>query len=304
MWLVGFARDKHGRRADDTRMKNLADRTAWITGGASGIGVALAHRLAAERMKLVLVDIEAGALAEAEAALRAKGCEVLAIRADVASPGEMAVAAKRALDTFGVVHLICNNAGVGGGGGPMWQLTESDWKWTIDVNLYGVIHGIRYLLGPLVESGQEGHVVNTASVAGLTSTPFMGPYTATKHAVVALSECLAKELELVKANVGVSVLCPGFVKTRIASSHRNRPDGQDSGGDNPLAHKVAGVLHQLVDSGIPPEKVADAVVTAVREAKFYILTHPEMKPAVEHRMRQILGEQQPGIDPLFRSLFG
>lgn len=284
-------------------MQNLAGRTAWITGAASGIGLALAHRLASEGMKLVLVDIEAGPLAEAEATLRGK-TEVLAIRADVSNAGEVDAAARRALDTFGLVHLICNNAGVGGGGGPMWKLGEADWKWAIDVNLYGVIHGIRCLVGPLVESGEEGHVVNTASIAGLTSTPFMGPYTATKHAVVSLSECLAKELELAKANVGVSVLCPGFVKTRIAQSHRNRPGDQQRVDGNPLAQKFATVLQQLVDNGISAERVADAVIDAVRAPRFYILTHPEMKPAVQHRMTQILGDEQPGIDPMFRSLFG
>ena len=286
-----------------TVMQNLAGKAAWITGAASGIGLALAHRLAAEGMKLVLVDIEAGPLAEAEAALRAK-TEVLAIRADVADAAQVEAAARRALDTFGLVHLICNNAGVGGGGGPMWKLGEADWKWAIDVNLYGVIHGIRYLLGPLVDSGEIGHVVNTASIAGLTSTPFMGPYTATKHAVVALSECLAKELELANARVGVSVLCPGFVKTRIAQSHRNRPGEAQRVDDNPLAQKFGSVLQQLVDGGIAADGVAEAVVQAVVAPRFYVLTHPEMKPAVEHRMKQILAEEQPGVDPLFRSLFG
>ena len=230
---------------------------------------------------------------------------MLAIRADVSSATEMAAAAQRAFDTFGTVHILCNNAGVGGGGGPMWQLTDSDWTWAIDVNLRGVTHALRLLLPRLIESGEEGHVVNTASIAGLTSTPFMGPYTATKHAVVALSECLAKELELTGAKVGVSVLCPGFVKTQINTSHRNRPRAVDSAA-RPLsaaASKFAQVLDQLVNAGIPPERVADDVVRAIREPRFYILTHPEMKPQVEHRMRQILDEKQPGIDPLFRQLF-
>lgn len=285
-------------------MKDLADRAAWISGAASGIGLALAHRLAAERMKLVLVDVEAGPLEEAKAALEAAGATVLALRADVSNASEVEVAAKRALDTFGPIQLIVNNAGVGGGGGPMWKLSEADWKWTVDVNLYGVIHGIRYVLAPLVESGLEGHVVNTASIAGLTSTPFLGPYTATKHAVVALSECLAKELELAKTNIGVSVLCPGWVKTRIHQSHRNRPGEQQKVADNPLAQKFAAVLSQLVESGQPATKIADDVVAAIKGPHFYILTHPEMKPAVEHRMRQIVDEKQPGIDPMFRALFG
>ena len=300
-----FRQAETSRRVYAPRMKDLANRTAWITGAASGIGLALAHRLATEGVRLILVDVEAEPLAAAESALRAAGAQVLAIRADVSSATEMAAAAQRAFDTFGTVHILCNNAGVGGGGGPMWQLSDSDWTWAIDVNLRGVTHALRLLLPRLIESGEEGHVVNTASIAGLTSTPFMGPYTATKHAVVALSECLAKELELTGAKVGVSVLCPGFVKTQINTSHRNRPRAADSA-PRPLsaaATKFAQVLDQLVNAGIPPERVADDVVRAIKEPRFYILTHPEMKPQVEHRMRQILDEKQPGIDPLFRQLF-
>ena len=286
-------------------MKNLEGRAAWITGGASGIGLALAHRLAQERVKLVLIDVEAEPLAKAEAALREKGAEVLAIRADVGSSEEMTAAAKRARDTFGVIHIIFNNAGVGGGGGPLWKLTEADWKWTLDVNLWGVIHGIRLLVPPLIESGEEGHVVSTASMAGLLATPFLGPYTVTKHGVVVMSECLSKELELAKIEtVGVSVLCPGFVKTNIHRSQRNRPGEKQKLDDNPLAGKLAQVFDQLVESGKPVESVADAIVAAIRERKFYILTHPEMKPQIQYRMSQILDEQTPGIDPLVRSLFG
>jgi NAD(P)-dependent dehydrogenase (short-subunit alcohol dehydrogenase family) len=287
-------------------MQQLADKVAWITGAASGIGLALARRLATENTKLVLVDIEAGPLAAAEAALKDKGARTLAIRADVSSASDVAAAAARARDTFGLVHIIVNNAGVGGGGGPMWQLSEADWDWTINVNLRGVTHAIRTLLPPLIDSGEEGHVVNTASIAGLTSTPFMGPYTATKHAVVALSECLAKELELTRAKVGVSVLCPGFVKTQINTSFRNRPAAltNESRPASPAAQRFAQVLDQLVASGIPADKVADDVVRAIKDARFYILTHPEMKPQIEYRMRQILDEKQPGIDPLIRQLLG
>jgi NAD(P)-dependent dehydrogenase (short-subunit alcohol dehydrogenase family) len=283
-------------------VKTLENRVAWITGAASGIGLALARQLASERMKLVLVDIEEGPLRAAETELAAT-TSVLALRVDVSDGAAMAAAVERAISTFGTVHLIINNAGVGGGGGPMWQISEADWKWTLDVNLWGVIHGIRLLLPRLLDSGEEGHVLNTASIAGLTSTPFMGPYTATKHAVVALSECLAKELELANAKVGVSVLCPGFVKTKIASSHRNRPSSGDSAAPSARAQQFAGVLDQLVASGVPAETIAEQVVKAIREPTFYVLTHPHMKPAIEHRMTQILGEQQPGIDPMFRQIF-
>lgn len=284
-------------------MKDLEDRAAWITGGASGIGFALARRFAREGMKLVLVDVEAGPLAEAAQALREQGASVLAIRADASSLVEMTAAAAQARDAFGVMHVICNNAGVGGGGGPMWSLTDQDWRWTIDVNLWGVIHGIRLLLPALLESGQDGHVVNTASMAGMITTPFLGPYTATKHAVVGLSECLFKELDLVNARVGVSVLCPGFVKTKIASSQRNRPGGARPP-SNPHETRFGAVFDQLVDAGVPADEIADEVLRSIREDRFYVLTHPEMKPQIEHRMRQILEEKPPGIDPLIRSLFG
>jgi NAD(P)-dependent dehydrogenase (short-subunit alcohol dehydrogenase family) len=285
-------------------MKDLADRVAWITGAASGIGLAIAHKLAAERMKLVLVDIEEAPLRAAETALRATGATVLALRVDVSRADEMAAATAKALEQFGVVHLMVNNAGVGGGGGPMWQLSEADWRWALDVNLWGVIHAIRLLVPPLLASGQDGHILNTASIAGLTSTPFMGPYTASKHAVVALSECLAKELELAKAKIGVSVLCPGFVKTKIGGSHRNRPASDGAQAVTDEMKKFQGVLNQLVEGGVPAETIAEQVLHAIREPRFYVLTHPEMKPAIEHRMKQILAEQQPGIDPMFRQMFG
>ncbi len=271
-------------------MQDLAGKVAWITGAASGIGLALAKRLAAENMKLVLVDVS-----PLDAVADELGGDVLALRADVSNDGEVAAAAARASERFGIVHLICNNAGIGGGGGPMWKIAEQEWKRTIDVNLWGVIHGIRHLLPPLLDSGQDGHVVNTASMAGLITTPFLGPYNASKFGVVALSETLAKELELVGAKVGVSVVCPGFVKTNIASGAF-----EGEGANN----KTAVAMAQLVAAGQPPERVADAIVAAVREPRFYVLTHPEMKPQIGHRMRQILEESPPGIDPLIRSLFG
>jgi NAD(P)-dependent dehydrogenase (short-subunit alcohol dehydrogenase family) len=270
-------------------MQDLTDRVAWITGAGSGIGLALAHRLAAERMKLVLVDIDADRLAAAEAALR-DHARVVAIRADVSNADDVVAAARRALDAFGLVHVICNNAGIGGNAGPLWETTEADWQRMIDINLFGVVRGIRALLPPLLASGEPGHVVNTASIAGLTATPYLGAYTASKHAVVALSECLAKELELARANVGVSVVCPGFVKTNITLSHEQKS-------------RIAQAFDQMVASGIAAEVVADAIVAAIREPRFYVLTHPHMTKQIEHRMRQILDGKQPGIDPLLRSLF-
>jgi NAD(P)-dependent dehydrogenase (short-subunit alcohol dehydrogenase family) len=284
-------------------MKDLAGKTAVITGGASGIGLALAHRLAAEKMKLVLVDIEQGPLDAAAKGLSTAGAEVLALRADVSKAADMERVASETFARFGTAHVIVNNAGVGGGTGPTWKLTESDWDWSLNVNLKGVIHGIRLFVPRLVDSGEEGHVVNTASMAGLTATPWLAPYTAAKHAVVALSECLEKDLRLANTKVGVSVLCPGFVKTNIHLSERNRPSElKGSPGAPSLDQNLGSVFKTLVESGKPVEHVADAVVAAIKEPRFYILTHPEMKPAIEHRFRDILEERPPGIDPLFRSL--
>jgi NAD(P)-dependent dehydrogenase (short-subunit alcohol dehydrogenase family) len=286
-------------------MQTLDGKVAVVTGAASGIGLAVAHRLARERVKLVLVDVETPALDAAERALRAEGATVLAVRADVSKSAELAAAAEKARASFGTVHVICNNAGVGGGGGPMWMLSEADWEWTLSVNLWGVIHGIRLFVPQLLASGEEGHVVNTASMAGLTSTPFIGPYTATKHAVVAISEVLAKELEMVGAKIGVSVLCPGFVNTNISTSERNRPAelrAADAPSGAPPA--LATTMKMLVEAGQPPEAIADRVVAAILEPRFYILTHPEMKPSIARRMNEVLEERAPSVDPMLRKLLG
>jgi NAD(P)-dependent dehydrogenase (short-subunit alcohol dehydrogenase family) len=284
-------------------MKDLGGKTAVITGGASGIGLGLAQRLAKEGMKLVIVDIEESALDAAARGLSDAGAEVMALRADVSNAADMARVAAETFARFGTAHVIVNNAGVGGGTGPTWKLSEADWDWSLNVNLKGVIHGIRLFVPRLVDSGEEGHVVNTASMAGLTATPWLAPYTAAKHAVVALSECLAKDLQLAGSKVGVSVLCPGFVKTNIHLSERNRPGELKAGaGARALDENLGNVFKTLVESGKPVDAVADAVVAAIREARFYILTHPEMKPAIEHRFRDIMEERPPGIDPLFRSL--
>src|ERR1700733_2921273 len=203
-------------------MENLRDKVAVITGGASGIGKAVAVRTAAEGMKLVLADIEEPALEATASALTAEGADVLAVVTDVSDASSVQALRDRALQHFGAVHLVHNNAGVGVGG-PIWEVTEEEWRWILGVNLWGVVHGISAFVPVLLEQG-EGHVVNTASIAGLSSTPGLGPYTATKHAVVAISESLFKDLRAAGAPIGVSVLCPGFVQTGIAQSDRNRPD--------------------------------------------------------------------------------
>jgi NAD(P)-dependent dehydrogenase (short-subunit alcohol dehydrogenase family) len=275
-------------------MENLAGKVAVITGGASGIGKAVAWRAAAEGMKLVLADVEEPVLAETAAALAADGADVLPVVTDVADAGSVRALRDRTLEHFGGAHLVHNNAGVGLGG-PIWEITEEEWRWILGVNLWGVIHGINAFVPLLLEQG-EGHVVNTASIAGLSSTPGLGPYTATKHAVVAISESLFKDLRAAGAPIGVSVLCPAFVQTGIGRSDRNRPAWAPEHDPASAAERTS-FIQAMVDAGIDPKTVADRVLDAVRDGTFYILTHPEMKPALALRHEDILEERAPSPGP-------
>jgi NAD(P)-dependent dehydrogenase (short-subunit alcohol dehydrogenase family) len=272
-------------------MENLQGKVAVITGGASGIGRAVALAAAAEGMKVVIADIEAASLKEAEHELTGQGADTLAVVTDVADEASLGALRDRALERFGAVHVVHNNAGVGGGG-PIWDVPEEDWRWILRVNLWGVIHGVATFVPLLIEQG-EGHVVNTASIAGLTTAPFIGPYNATKQAVVAISETLYKDLQAAGVSgVGVSVLCPGFVQTRIADSGRNRPDWAPAR-DVENAEEVRAVIRGLVEGGIPASVVAEQVLDAVRTGTFYILTHPELRVAIETRFSDIVEGRPP-----------
>jgi NAD(P)-dependent dehydrogenase (short-subunit alcohol dehydrogenase family) len=271
-------------------MKDLQGKVAVITGGASGIGRAVADRAAAEGMKIVLGDIEEGPLKEAVNELTGRGAEALGLVTDVADAASVRALRDGALDRFGAVHLVHNNAGIGLGG-PIWEVSEEDWRWILGVNLWGVINGVAAFVPTLIEQG-EGHVVNTASVAGLIAAPFLGPYNATKQAVVAISETLFKDLQAVGAPIGVSVLCPGFVRTRIAESERNRPAWAPDR-EAPGTDELRGAVQSLVDGGIAPSTVAERVIDAVRTETFYILTHPELDDAITTRFDDILLRRAP-----------
>jgi NAD(P)-dependent dehydrogenase (short-subunit alcohol dehydrogenase family) len=248
----------------------LAGKTAVITGGASGIGLATATQLAKSGVNLVLGDIEEATLAAAVNELGETGARVLGVRTDVTNEGDILALRDAALAEFGSVHVVFNNAGVASGAAIG---TPSDvWKWVIDVDLYGVIYGINAFL-PLFLEQNEGHVVNTASLAGLGGAPGMGPYCAAKFAVVGLSESLFHELALIGSKVGVSVLCPGFVKTRIHESARNMPEELTSYNDEPAAQLIADLASQAVNAGIDAQVVAGAVENAIRTNQFWILTH-------------------------------
>ena len=272
-------------------MEALAGKIAVITGGASGIGRAVAERAAAEGMKIVLADIEEATLEATARSLSDSGAEILAVVTDVSDASSVEALRDRTLAKYGAVHLVHNNAGVSAGG-PIWAVSEADWKWVLGVNLWGVIHGIRAFVPVLLAQG-EGHVVNTASMAGLTSTPLFGPYCATKHAVVAMSEVLYRDLRLVGSNVGVSVLCPGFVRTAIAESGRNRPAWAPSAPPDAAAEPVRARVAQLVADGIDPSVVAASVLDAVTANRFYVLTHPELRAPVERRMHDIFEGRAP-----------
>jgi len=272
-------------------VQDLNDKVAVVTGGASGIGLALAERFAAAGMKLVLGDIEGDALERAATALRVSGAEVATLVCDVSHGDEVDALRDLAVDTFGTAHVLCNNAGVGGGG-LLDGLTDNDWNWVLGVNLMGVVHGMRAFL-PLLKAQGEGHVVNTASVAGLFAAPFMGPYSASKFAVVAISETLFHELKMTGSDVGVSVLCPAWVNTKIHQSGRNRPERfLDAGVEEPTGDTLS-MIAAVIESGMPPADVAECVLDAIVAKRFYILTHPDTKIAIRSRMEAILAEEDP-----------
>ena len=277
-------------------METLAGKVAVITGAASGIGRALAQRCVQEKMKVVLADIEGAALAQTAEAFQAQGATVLPVRTDVSQAADIAALAERTVATFGAVHLLCNNAGVAADG-PIWEMSLQDWEWLLGVNLWGVVHGIRTFVPLMLAQGGEAHIVNTASIAGLVSTAGLGVYNVTKHGVVTLSETLYQELQQIGASIHVSVLCPGWVNTRIHEAGRNRPPilrNQPTGQPaTPAAGTIDQSIRQAIQEGIPAEEVADLVFAAIRERRFYILTHPHFQPLIQRRMENLLQGRNP-----------
>ena len=281
-------------------MKEFRGRVAVVTGAASGIGRALAARFAAEGMKLVLADVERGALAAAARELEASGCETLAVETDVSRAEDVAALARRTLDTFGAVHVVCNNAGVFTGG-LSWEAPRSDYEWVLGVNLWGVIHGIRSFVPILLAQGGEGHIVNTASMAALTTLPYAGIYHMSKHAVLALSESLHHELALRGSQVRVSALCPELVATRIDASERNRPaplrPEPGAAGEGPERELVRQAIIQGVARGTPPAKIANRVLDAIREQRFYVLSDDGWRRSSEVRSEDIRLGRNPTLAP-------
>jgi NAD(P)-dependent dehydrogenase (short-subunit alcohol dehydrogenase family) len=277
-------------------MQELAGKVAVVTGAASGIGLALSRRLGADGMRVMMADVEAPALEAAAKSLAAEGVETATAVTDVSEAESVDALARATLDRFGGVHVVCNNAGVTGGGAS-WKIPAPVWNWIMGVNFFGIVHGIQ-AFAPQLIAQREGHIVNTASLAGLVTGPWLGPYSAAKHAVVAASEALYHELAAIDSPVGVSVLCPGFVRTRIHQADRNWLDrfGQaPSIDDLPGSDLIQKANEASVEAGLDPAIVAEAVRDAIVANRFWILTHPEMNDAVTDRWNRVVTGRNPDL---------
>ncbi|HEV3135143.1 MAG TPA: SDR family NAD(P)-dependent oxidoreductase [Acidimicrobiia bacterium] len=274
-------------------MEQFEGRVAVVTGAGSGIGRALARRAAGEGMRVVIADVEVNALEEAAAEVETAGAEVVVAPTDVSRPEQVDALAALAYERFGAVHLLCNNAGVFQGG-ITWQRELGDWEWVMGVNLWGVLHGIRAFVPRMLERGDEGHVVNTSSVAGLITGAYTAPYITSKFAVLGLTECLAHDLQAASAPIGVSVLVPGIVDTKIGYSTRNRPDEPPGEAQAPDAHLVEQALRDLTSSsGRPPDDVARLVFDAVRTGRFYITTSDATAGMLRERFDAVVAGEFP-----------
>lgn len=283
-------------------MDDFHGKVAVITGAGSGFGREFARIGAGLGMKLVLADVQADALAAVRTELEAQGADVLARVVDVADGAQVGALAVATMERFGAVHLLFNNAGVAAAG-LVWENSERDWQWALGVNLWGVIHGIRAFVPRMLESAKadatyRGHVVNTASMAGLVNPPASGVYNVSKHAVVALSETLHHDLGLVTDQVGSSVLCPYFVPTGINRSHRNRPGELANAAPPTRSQRVAQAMvdKALASSRVTAEQVAQLTFDAIRERRFYIISHPQALDGVRLRADDILALRNP-TDP-------
>jgi NAD(P)-dependent dehydrogenase (short-subunit alcohol dehydrogenase family) len=279
-------------------MKEFKGKTAVVTGGASGIGWGIVERCAAEGMKVVIADIEGPALKQAVKKLKDGGAEVLAVRTDVSKIGDVEALAQKTVDTFGGVHLLFNNAGVNTDislSKPVWENTLADWEWMIGVNLWGVINGVKAFLPIMMRQNTACHIVNTASMAGLLLEPQLVIYAVTKAGIIALSEGLYIQLKERKSPIGVSVLCPAFVSSRLFEAERNRPADLKNPSEPPKPRQTAALVSQFnkVSPTLTPEQTADIVFKAIREGTFYVFTDPLVQELFRQRAENILKGKNP-----------
>ena len=280
-------------------MQTFEGKVAVITGAASGIGRGLTERCLAEGMHVVMADIEEDVLNKTAEALRAEGNNsIVTVKTDVSVLAEIENLKQVALDSFGAVHLLFNNAGVGGGGNS-WDATQKDWEWVIGVNLWSVIHGVRVFTPQMIAQGDECHIVNTASVAGLVGGSTNACYSVTKHGVVALTENLYRDLATERHNIGTSVLCPGFINTNIMDSGRNRPDHlQEAAADEtitPEQEKMRKLMADFLEKGMQPNELADIVFKGIRAEQLYILTHEDFNEIIMSRAENITTGNNPPV---------
>jgi NAD(P)-dependent dehydrogenase (short-subunit alcohol dehydrogenase family) len=270
-------------------MNDFKGKVAVITGAASGIGGGLARKATAEGMRVVLADVEEPALLDAEREIAGLGAETLAVRTDVSVAADVEALAAAAYDRFGAVHLLCNNAGVFQAG-VMWQRTRSDWDWVMGVNFWGALNGIQAFVPRMIEGGEPGHIVNTSSMAGVTTVAYSGPYVVSKFAAAALTESLAHDLRAEGSSIGVSCLVPGAVATNIARSARNRPDEPPSEAQSPDHHFVEGALADLLAThGRHPDEIGEMVFAGVRAGDFWIPTTDAYEDLLRARHDSMVG---------------
>jgi NADP-dependent 3-hydroxy acid dehydrogenase YdfG len=282
-------------------MKDLKDKVAVITGAASGIGRGLAEYCSQKEMKLVLADVEEKALSLVEAEMKTGGADIISVGTDVSKIEDVQSLTRKTIDSFGKVDLLFNNAGVATGTS-IWESSINDCKWVVGVNLWGVIHCIHEFVPIMLRQGTPCHIVNTSSMAGLTTYHPSALYQLTKHSIVALSEQLFNDLKLRSADIKVSVLCPGAVNTNIMDAERNRPEKYQNDPslavNNPEPDPMEAAFREMIKSGMPPSELAEIVFKAIKEEKFYIFPHPEMKPLIQLRMDGIMEERSPLHPPM------
>jgi NAD(P)-dependent dehydrogenase (short-subunit alcohol dehydrogenase family) len=283
-------------------MQDFEAKVAVVTGAASGMGRAFAERFAQEGMKVVLADIEEAPLQQAVTELRRSEHDVLGVVTDVADAASVEALARQAIDAYGKVHIVCNNAGVAGERGLVWEETPNFWQWMMGINFHGVLNGIRTFVPLMLEHGEEGHIVNTASIAGLG--PGWGVYGVTKHAVIALTEWLSMNLQMVDAKINASVLCPGGVATNITTLYRSRPDALQDDPSSVAASVEARRIQRYrermtaaVAAGKQPPEIADILIEGIRSNDFYILTHPEQEEARIQARADLMKSRRAPVPP-------